>query len=348
MKNNPQILMIGDTSPGGMASVVKEYMENGLSEEATFLSSYKGGSTTDKLVYFGKFLTQYIDALIINPDIKIIHIHSSHRGSFVRKSIAAYIAKLFHKKVIFHLHGSNFNEFYESLPGPARRLVSIVLDRCDLIIALSKQWQSDIAKKCSNKNIKILYNPIKIKEINNKNDQIINVLFMGRIGKRKGAYDIIDAAKYIQNPNIRINLYGDGEVEQVKELVNKHDLGNIINIKGWISGNQIEVALKEADICILPSYNEGLPMFILEAMGHGLPVISTPIGGIPESVENGVNGFLITPGDYKDLAQKIEYLADNTDLRHKMGQESYKIAREKFDVNIILTKLRGIYSELID
>ncbi len=123
--------------------------------------------------------------------------------------------------------------------------------------------------------------------------------------QKKGVYDIIEAAKRIENPNVVINLYGDGELEIFEKLIQENNLQDKVKIKGWISGEQKNKAIKESDIYILPSYNEGLPMSILEAMACGLPVISTPIGGIAEAVKDGVNGYLIQPGDYEALTEKI-------------------------------------------
>ena len=100
----------------------------------------------------------------------------------------------------------------------------------------------------------------------------------------------------------------------------------------------------DADIFILPSYNEGLPMSILEAMSYGLPVISTPVGGIPEIVKDGVNGYLIFPGDNEALAEKIELLAKNKELRLRMGQENYKLVSQKYNAGTIINQLKILYT----
>ena len=168
---------------------------------------------------------------------------------------------------------------------------------------------------------------------------------MGRLEKRKGIYDIIEAAKYIKNPDVIINLYGDGNPEEFQKLVMDNNLQEKVQIKGWISGDKKNEIFQASDVLILPSYSEGLPMSILEAMAVGLPIISTPVGGIPEAVEDGVNGFLIQPGDYKALAEKIDILANDKQLREQMGQNGYKIAKEKFDVDVVIKQLKEIYNK---
>lgn len=346
MSNKFKILMIGPDSQGGITSIIEMYLQNGL-PEAEFLSSYISGNRLKHLIHYAKFLFKYVKKLL-NKNNKIIHIHSSSRGSFLRKSIVLYIAKLFGKKTIFHINGSEFNIFYENSPIIVKKIITDVLDKSDIVLAVSKQWQKDLMAKSKNGNIKILYNPNSLKRIEEKTlNEDINTLFMGRLGKRKGAYDIIEAAKYLQNNNVKIIFYGDGEIEQIQKLIDKNNLNNKIELGGWIRGDDIDKAYRNADIYILPSYNEGLPMSVLEAMSYGLPVISTPVGGTPEAVEDGINGFLINPGDYKALAEKIDLLANNKVLRKQMGEESHKIINEKFDIKIILKQLQDMYNELI-
>lgn len=347
---NINVLMIGSdiSVQGGMSTVINFYKEFGVfKDKVYYLAAHKRGSVIFRIKYFLQFLIKFFNLLFFEKSLKIVHVHTSYKGSFFRKAVIICLAKLCGKKVIFHLHGSKFNEFYEDTPGFIKKFISFILNISDLILVLSKQWKIDIAAKCSNKNIEILYNPALVRDkVDKNNSEEINVLFMGLMGERKGVFDIIEAAKYIQNPNIKIYLYGDGEVEKVKSLVNENYLQDKILIGGWISGDKIDKAYKKANIYILPSYNEGLPMSILEAMSYGIPVISTVIGGIPDAVTDNVNGFLIQPGDYKALAKKINILADNENLRQEMGSQGHRIAKEKFDISVIASEIRNIYSNL--
>lgn len=345
--DNQKILMIGPDSQGGITSVINLLLNNGLSSSVKFLPSYIGGNLTCMIKYFFNFLVQYMLILLSDKSLQVVHIHSASRGSFLRKSMAFYLAKMFRKKVIFHLHGAEFNIFYDKSNRIVKRIISDILNKSDLILVLSKRWKSDIAKKCSNPNIKVLYNPTKVKKINDRSSNEVNVLFMGRIGKRKGAYDILEAARLIENKQVKINMYGDGEIDELSELAQKNGLNDKLNIPGWIKGQEIEKAYRNSDIFILPSYNEGLPMSVLEAMSYGLPIVSTPVGGTAEAVDDGINGYLIQPGDYKALAEKIDFLAGNKLIRDKMSQESHFIAGERFDVKVIVKQLEDIYNVML-
>lgn len=346
----PKVLMIGSDPSvlGGMSSVISLYKKHGLFDgTVNYLTSHRSGSIFSKILHFAVFLVKYLFILAANKSLKIVHTHVSHKGSFFRKALIIEIAKILNKKVIFHIHGSEFDEFYKNSPVFVKKLITATLNKSDLIFVLSNQWAKAVGEKCSSEKIRIIYNPVEI--IENNSDKLreteqVNVLFMGKIGKRKGVYDIIEAARLINDLNVKINLYGDGEINEVRGIVSENHLDQKILVNDWINDRQ--KAYQESDIFILPSYNEGLPVSICEAMANALPVIATNTGGIPDQIEDGNNGFLIERGDYITLAEKIGILARNINLREKMGAEGYKIAKEKFDINVIIPQLKEAYDEL--
>lgn len=352
VKNMKNILIISTNlkSRGGIATVVNNIITSELSNTYKFiyLSTHTNGNVFKKLFYLIKSYLAYPFILIFN-DISLAHIHGGMKISFFRKSYFLIVGKLFGKKVIYHMHSAMVEEYMQRCNFIKAKLVKKIFNMYDAIIVISNYW-SGVLSKLTQKPVILLYNSIPISQAltkRNESAEKLKIFTMGELGKRKGTYDIIEAIKYIQNNNIIIELYGDGDVQKCEKLINDNNLQERIKIKGWISGNDKGEVFKNSDIYILPSYNEGLPMSILEAMSYGLPVISTPVGGIPEAVEDGVNGFLIQPGDAKALAEKIDILASDKELREKMGQKSYEIAKEKFDINVIIRQLQGIYDELL-
>lgn len=342
--NTPKILMIGPDCQGGISSVINMYKFFGL--DAIYMTSYTKNNIFWQIFIYSSFICKYIFTLLTNYNIKIVHIHSASYGSFLRKSFVLKIAKLFGKKAIFHIHGAEFDLFYQKFPDFFKKYITNILNNADTLIVLSKQWREKISKISSNKNVKILYNPTVIKELNHVPSDTARFLFMGRIEKRKGVYEIIESGKYVKD-NVIINLYGDGNTTEFERIIKENNLEDKIKIKGWISGDKKDEIYYTSDALLLPSFNEGLPMSILEAMAYGLPVISTPVGGISEAVEDGLNGFLVSPGNAGALAEKINLLANDKALREKMGMESYRLAKEKFDINVIIKQLREIYDELL-
>lgn len=350
LDESKNVLMIGsDVSvKGGMSTIINLYEGQGIFEDnIAFIPSHIEGAVILKTLFFAKFLFKFLYILLFSSSIKIIHVHSSYRGSFFRKAIILHLAKAFRKKTVFHLNGSKFNVFYEESAPAVKAFITHTLNITDLVLVVSRQWGNDILAKKVTSKIKVLYNPVTLPDTCIKrDDNIVNILFMGKIGHRKGAYDVVEAAKLIDNDKVKINMYGDGETKKLQSLVKKAGLKHIINVEDWISGDKVQEAFQKADIYILPSYNEGLPLSVLEAISYGLPVISTKVGGTPEAVIDGINGYLIEPGDYKLLAEKISILASDKSLRTRMGQASREIANTKFNANMIVDQLNGYYEEL--
>ena len=140
---------------------------------------------------------------------------------------------------------------------------------------------------------------------------------------------------------------GDGEVEKAKEYIKQNKLDNIAFYQGWVSGkNKIEL-LNRADAYVLPSYNEGLPVSILESMSYHLPIISTNVGGIPEIVKDGVNGFIIEPGNKKGLKEAIDHLLFNRKLREKMGVASADMVKDHLP-DSVKKQLENLYLKLLN
>ena len=186
---------------------------------------------------------------------------------------------------------------------------------------------------------------------NNKGDHI-NILYLGHLGKDKGSFDIIETAILTQprDANILFHLVGSdlspGETRRLMEIVRANNLGEIVKFHEPVFGNEKYSYFEKADIFIYPSYHEGMPMAILEAMASGLPIVATNVGGIPDLVQNGTNGILIEPGHSDQLANAICSLAINPGLRESMQKMSYQIVSEKFNLERHIMQLTKIYNDL--
>lgn len=348
----PKILMIGTNpaSKGGISSVIRMYEEGGLFRKIRYLASYTDGSASRKLSFYLGFLVKYLNVLLTTPSIRLVHIHTASYASFTRKSLVALLAKLFGKKVILHVHGAEFSVFHQQAGALRKRWIEWVISKCDALIALSTQWRIDLLKICPSADVRVLYNPTVMRDISFEpglahQQEPVKFLFMGRIGKRKGVYDIVQAMRRVNAGNVQIHLYGDGEVEALQELVNREGLQRSVKVCGWIDGSQKDATFRAANVLLLPSYNEGLPISVLEAMAYGLPVLATDVGGIAEAVEEGKNGFLIAPGKCDDLTDRIERLAYSAELRQSMGRAGYEIAMTRFSLPVIIEQLESLYDE---
>ena len=141
-------------------------------------------------------------------------------------------------------------------------------------------------------------------------------------------------------------LPGDGEIDEVKALIEQRGLQEVIEVPGWVSGAAQDALWNRTDVYTLPSYNEGLPGSVLEAMSAGLPCVSTPVGGIPEAVRDGETGYLVEPGDVDGLAQALATLVADETLRLRMGEAGLALLESKFDIDKIVDQVGMLQEHL--
>ena len=333
---------------GGIAIVEYEY--NKIISPCNFVRTTVTGNKIFKIVVFIESILRFVFYLIFKRQIEIVHIHGASYVSFWRKSIFILIAKLFRKKVVYHMHGGGFKEFRDK----HQKIVDFIVSKVDVVIALSETWMNFFKNEMKCDNVCIIHNIIEKPVYNKsarKNKINCDFLFLGLICKNKGIYDLLNIIQKNQilfrSKNIRFILGGNGETETLQNYIQLHNLKDLVIFKGWVSGNKKIELLNYADIYILPSYYEGVPISILEAMSYRMPIISTNIGGIPEIVQYGVNGYLTNPGNLKDITKFIIDLADSMDLRKKMGEESYGKCQQYLPENV-KNELMTLYTSLLN
>ena len=350
MKN---ILMCGSslTVKGGMVSVVKNYLEyEGWDDyRIIYVPTHIEKNKYALMLFFG---WAYVKILffILTRHIDIAHLHMAERGSFYRKAFLVRTLNFFGVKTILHHHGAEFELFYESLSDKQKKYVSDILEKADLNVVLSRRLVSMVADKAPAAKIEVLYNAVPVYGHNPFNTNAKNILFLGRLGKRKGVYDLLDALLILNNrmnEDVKVYLCGDGDVEAVTVKVAQMGLEHRIAHIGWINNVKREEFLKNTMINVLPSYNEGLPMTVLETMAYGIPNISTNIASIPEVLHDGENAFLIAPGDVELLVLYIKRLVENDEMRRLFSEKSYRLISEKFSLNYNIEQLKGIYVKIL-
>lgn len=331
---------------GGVARVLNSY-KHFVFDKFIFISSTKEVNNLYKLGILVKAIIYLIFKCIFTK-IEIVHIHGSSYNSFWRKRILINIAKGLRKKVVYHIHGAEFHLFYNA----NKDVVKKTLKKADVIITLSESWKCFFEQEVGIKNVKVVPNITPhIQQLSRitQDRKITNITFIGTLCERKGVYDIIQVVKEKRETitgKLIINLCGNGEVENVERMIQTNCLGDIIKCKGAVDSSEISHILENSDIYLLPSYNEGLPISILEAMSYSLPIISTPVGGIPEVVKDKENGFLVPPGDKEGLYNAIMNLVEDKSFREKMGEMSYKKVQPHFP-EIVAKELEDIYNELL-
>ena len=222
------------------------------------------------------------------------------------------------------------------------------MKEADEVIALSADWKKKFDETFGLKNCVVLENGIDTERlepaITNVKDHPHTIVSLGRLGERKGTYDLIKAIERIevQIPDIKCYLAGDGDIDRCKQIVEGKKLENNIIIVGWADFDKKLELRKKSSVLVLPSYNEGLPMAILEGMACGKAIISTTVGAIPEVVKEE-NGILIEPGDIKKLSEALIGYCMNQEIVERTGKNNIALIHTKYSMDAMHQKLGKIY-----
>lgn len=350
-----KVLMLGPALEvhGGISALEKSFLENWPdgSHDIKHIATMVDGSKIRKLftcfTALGKFI---FEVLFHRPDIA--HIHFASGVSWFRKSIFILMARVFHLKVVAHAHGGNFNVYFDQESGTIKkRYIKSVLNLADSLIAVSEQWRVYYAGIYTRGKPVVIYNSVFCPDavpIRVGLDPVI--LTLGRLGQGKGTYDLLKAIPEVleKYPAAEFWLGGDGDIEKIRLLLKSAHWGQSVKLLGWVTGKEKEKILKRSSVFVLPSYCEGLPMALLEAMAYGIPVISTPVGGIPEAVLEGETGYLVEPGDVKSIAERITMLLGDDVLCQCLGENARRRVLDKFIIDNAISKVSENYSKVLE
>ncbi len=335
---------------GGIAAVVNGYRASTLPNrcQLSFVISYVDGSKLRKMVQsvraYGAFLYQLIGN---RPDV--VHIHTSFGGAFWRKMPMILMGKAAGVPIVHHIHGAEFGPFFQDVPRWKQALIRWVYGLCTRTIALSDAWRDCLAQVVPPDTIDVVENfgcvmqgPVQ------RGGK--KVLFLGEIGRRKGCFDLPDIVALVAEkiPEVQFVLCGTGEVETLRKAFAARGLVERVRFPGWVYGEEKTEMLRSADVFLLPSYAEGMPMAVLDALGAALPVVSTKVGGIPPIVREGENGFLCAPGDTQSLADAIVRLLQDEPLRRRMGEAGRNLLETEYSLEKHIDRLLTVYARCLE
>ncbi|MGC9516939.1 MAG: glycosyltransferase [Methanomicrobiales archaeon] len=315
-------------------------------------------SITDgfRLISYLISLLLILSKTINKYDIDVIHAHNAIPTGF----IAAIVSHVLKIPLFITIHGSDINRFYNK--PFYRSLISFSLNSSEKILVSSKSLYRKVESFIKNgKKILIFRNAIDINKFQvEKNDFIRNkyliksddtlILFVGNLNRSKGIFEIVESFKLLNYKFKKLKLMFVGEGPQKKELnkiVVNNEIEDDVIFTEQINPKRIQKYYQAADIFVLPSYSEGggPPLVILEAMACGVPVVVSNVGGIPEVIKNGINGFLVPPHDTLELVKKIELLISSNDIKKKFIKSSREIVKENFDVDKRIKVLIKAYND---
>lgn len=373
----PKVLLVSSYPPpmGGIERYAQDIMESSLKEHfqidlfnlnipeslrpriTTELSTWnivkRDGffSTLKVFAVVGKKILK-LRQLLKHSDYQGMHVLSTAGYGFFRNVVHILIAKRYKTRTIFH-HLGQIDDLY-NFSGPLlRRIISWGLNQGDYHVVQSQEL-AHFLRKITVRPVSYIYNGVKTGLFVPKDgyahskDNKVVVVSLGRFGKRKGTFDVIEAAKQLAliRPNVQIVLMGSGEVDQFQKIIVDSGIKNVRLMVSPTDRERLQM-LHASDIFLLPSYAEGQPIAILEAMSAGLPIISSTVGSIPEVVLSE-NGFLVTPGDIETITAHIIALADDPEGRQKMGRHNAQESMQKYDLARVIDEIKVLYLKALN
>nr|AZY91876.1 glycosyltransferase [Lactococcus lactis] len=352
-----KVLMLGNdpSVKGGITSVISQLLAHDWNSEGIdmkFIPTYVETNNVRKILFFAKALRRINKELKTNkPDV--VHMHMSYKGSFTRKFFLHKLCKKNNIPDIIHLHGSEFKKWFDESDDKKKEQIQTLLKESAGFIVLGDKWNKAVKEIEPKTNTVVVSNTVHIPDYTVEWKQPFTVLFMGVLIKRKGVADLINAI-YLLNKenkldNVRLVIAGSGAEEaELKAMCTQLVLDNYIEFSGWTAGEKKEKLFRESQMLVLPSYNEGLPIAILEAISCGMPVVATNVGDISSAVIDGENGYLIEPGDVLAIKQAIEKIVWDPEVFNKMVTASRQLAESGFSDEKYFSCINDLYKEIGD
>ncbi len=265
------------------------------------------------------------------------------KNAIKRDAVFLKIAKLFQKKVVVFFHGWA-PDMVKKINDQPNAFLS-AYNKADKFIVLAKSIKSDLVKWGISKPIELSTTKINEELLEDfmwqaKSNKTFQLLFLSRIETYKGIYEALKTYQILkaQYPNCSLTIAGDGsQLDDVKSYAKAHL--QEVSFLGHVSNDKLKSAFKNADLYLLPSYSEGMPTTVLEAMAFGLPIVSRPVGGLVDFFENDKMGYLVESLEPQDFADKIALIINNDTKLNAIAQYNHNYAKQHFMASKVVKQL---------
>ncbi len=309
------------------------------------------GSIWASPVYLAAFLVELAGCKALGR-VDLLHINLSSDGSARRKAIVGKAARGLGVPYVIHLHGSRFRTFFDGATPQVQASARKLIGGAARVIVLGRVWRDFIAARVPEARDRIVILP-------NASDAMpdvagaggpgpLRILFLGRVGARKGVPELVEALHAISDlADWRAVIAGDGDVAETRQRIEALGLSSRVDVPGWAGPDEARALLRSSHILVLPSFDENLPMSVIEGMSAGLAVIATPVGAVEDIVRDGETGLLVPPGDAPALAAALRRVVTDAPLRIRLGKTARDFHRTNLDMADYVGRLAAIWSEAV-
>jgi O-antigen/teichoic acid export membrane protein/glycosyltransferase involved in cell wall biosynthesis len=352
----PRVLMVGahpTKTLGGISTLISDILRSPLTR--TFELRHIV-SQVDEYKKFGKLLlaiialARFVWALCWwRP--QLVYVHLGGNASIYRKIAFIVVGRLAGKPVLVHCHAGNFEPYFAEQGRLGRKLILWGLGKSSKFIAVSYAMEKLLASCWPGIPRVMVPYGINADLFAGKRapaNHSVRLLFIGKMGFLKGEQDLLRALQRVVKvaPNFRLDMLGQLS-DAITAECRVSGLQPRIDHLGPVSLEERLNFFKRADLFVLPTYAEGTPISMLEAMAAGLPVVSTPVGGIPDVVEDGVEGYIVKAGDVEALADRLARLIKDPEQCRRMGQLAQDKVRP-FNWDVVLPQLEKELRQAIE
>jgi glycosyltransferase involved in cell wall biosynthesis len=353
-RRRPRVALVGPapTGRGGIAGTVRA-IEACLSDryELVVVATHAEGGAARKASAAVSGLAR-LAVLCARREVDAVHVHASTGVSFARKAAALAIARGFGVPTILHVHSGGFDERLRSTGrrgALGRGALRRALRAADAVVALTDGWAVELER----------FADVRARVIPNAPDGApparraradpgasATIVYLGHLYRDKGVYELAEAFATLRRtrPALRLVLAGEGgERRALSERLG----GDGVELPGWIGPERKSELLATATCLALPSYREGLPLVVLEAMQAGLPIVATAVGGVPEVVRHEREALLVAPRDRVALEQALARVIDDRELGRRLGAAGLRRA-EAYSREAFARRVAELYDEVLD
>ena len=300
-------------------------------------------------LYFARALIQMVIVALQRRPV-VFHLNVAEHGSTVRKVIAAKVAQVVRRPTIVHLHGAGYSDFYSGLPGPAQRAVRATFRRSRRIVTLGDIWKRaivDTLEIAPDLVVAIPNGAERRRDPRPTRSGPPQILFLGRLMQRKGVAELINALATLVDLPWTATLAGDGDPAPYRAQAEDLGIADRVVFSGWVDPAAVQRLLAGASVLTLPSHAEGLPMAVIEALGAAVPVVTTPVGSLPDFLEHDGSVLFVPPGDAPALAAALRRVLSDPAVAARIAAGGAAAWERNFDIRNTTAAFLRLWHEVL-
>lgn len=286
--------------------------------------------------------------LLLRSGARIAQIQSSDYFAFWEASLYVVMTRAMGRTAVIRFGGGVFDTFYEGSSARIQSLIRRVLDAANGVVVQSQRAHDYFARLTDPSKLRIIPNAVPSPPLPPERDEaaspVTAVFICNTEPVAKGIDEVLSMAPRLRG---RVRIRCIATPDEVRQRITELGLGEVVEPVGTIDRVALDIEYRRADMFLIPSHGEGFPNSMLEAMAMALPVIGTPVGAIPEVIEDGVNGLLVPVSDPDALLEATLTLAGDAALRRRMGNANRRKVAEEYELNRIFERFGQVWRDCL-